>query len=135
QLIKQKKPEDKIYKHLWNDILQKNIFVICKSPMAKTITERTLAGYAKTKMNVVYIGDLVKKLKQEDEYKSYNVADELSKSFGLKGETVKFTAVVGNPPYQVNTDTNFSVPVYHLFFDAAKSLDPDYISLIHPARF
>jgi type II restriction enzyme len=48
---------------------------------------------------------------------------------------MKFSAVVGNPPYQVNTDTNFSVPVYHLFFNAAKDLNPDYISLIHPARF
>jgi len=48
---------------------------------------------------------------------------------------MKFTAIVGNPPYQVTTDTNFSAPVYHLFFEAAKSLSPDCISLIHPARF
>ncbi len=48
---------------------------------------------------------------------------------------MKFTAVVGNPPYQITTDTNFSTPVYHLFFEAAKSLDPNYVSLIHPARF
>lgn len=135
QLIKQKKPEDKIHRHLWHDTLANNIFVICKSPMAKTITERTLAGYTKTKMNVIYIEELVKKLRQEDDYKSYNLSDELREKFNTKEVTLKFTAVVGNPPYQVNTDTNFSTPVYHLFIEAAKNLQPDYITLIHPARF
>ena len=48
---------------------------------------------------------------------------------------MKFTAVVGNPPYQITTETNFAVPVYHLFFESAKSLDPEFVSLIHPARF
>jgi len=51
------------------------------------------------------------------------------------GKNMKFTAVVGNPPYQVTTGTNFATPVYHLFFEASKSLKPDYISLIQPARF
>lgn len=135
QLIKHKKPEDKIHKHLWNEVLAKNIFVICKTPMAKTITERTLAGYSKVSMNIVYIEELIKKLRQEDSYKSYNLRDELLEKFKVGGNDMKFSAVVGNPPYQVNTDTNFSVPVYHLFFNAAKDLKPDYISLIHPARF
>lgn len=135
QLIKQKSPEDKIHRHLWNEVLSKNIFVICKTPMAKTITERTLAGYSKVNMNIVYIEDLIKKLRQEDTYKSYTLEDELLEKFKFEGGDMKFSAVVGNPPYQVNTDTNFSVPVYHLFFNAAKDLNPDYISLIHPARF
>lgn len=135
QLLRYNKPEDKIHKQLWNEILARNIFIICKSPMAKTITERTLAGYTKINLNVVYIEDLIKKLKQDDNYKSYNLGSELHDKFGTQGERVKFTAVVGNPPYQINTDTNFATPVYHLFFEAAKSLQPDYISLIHPARF
>lgn len=135
QLIGQKKPEDKIHKQLWNEVLARNIFVICKSPMAKTITERTLAGYTKTKMNIVYLEDLVKKLRQEDAYKSYTLKDELLEKFKIGGNNMRFSAVVGNPPYQVNTDTNFAVPVYHLFFNAAKDLKPDYISLVHPARF
>lgn len=135
QLIKHKKPEDKIHRQLWNEALSKNIFVICKTPMAKTITERTLAGYSKVSMNIVYIEDLIKKLRQEDAYKSYTLRDELLEKFKVEGDDMRFSAVVGNPPYQVNTDTNFAVPVYHLFFNAAKDLNPDYISLIHPARF
>ena len=58
--------------------------------------------------------------------------ETIDKNFG---EHMKFTAIIGNPPYQLSTDTNFATPVYHLFFEAAKKLQPDYISLIHPARF
>ncbi|MFZ2545152.1 MAG: Eco57I restriction-modification methylase domain-containing protein, partial [Candidatus Saccharimonadales bacterium] len=135
RLAQQKQSEDKVHRKLWNEVLADSIYVLCKSPMAKTITERTLAGYTKTKMNIVYVEDLIEKLRQDSKYKGYNVHKELQEKFGTGAKEVKFTAVVGNPPYQINTDTNFATPVYHLFFEAAKSLDPDYVSLIHPARF
>lgn len=135
KLAHQRQLEDKVGIHLWRDTLANNIYVICKSPMAATITRRTLAGYAHTKLNIVYIEDLILKLRSGGVYKSYNINKELQDKFGIEGDKVKFTAIVGNPPYQVNTDTNFSTPVYNLFFEAAKSLNPDYISMIHPARF
>jgi|SRR5680860_169446 len=135
QLKKSKKPEEKISKKLWKKVLQNNIYVLCKSPMAKSITLRTLAGYSGANTNIVYIEDLVKKLQQKDSFKDYNFKDELLEKFIFNDKNMKFTAVVGNPPYQVTTDTNFATPVYHLFFEAAKMLDPDCISLIHPARF
>lgn len=135
QLIKQKKPEEKVHKQLWHTILESNIFVICKSPMAKTITERTLSGYSKTKMNVVYINDLVKKLRREGSYSSYNLNNELQERFSSKGKEVKFTAVVGNPPYQESTeDNNRDKPIYHLFMEEAYKLS-NKASLISPARF
>ncbi len=135
QLIKRKKPEEKIYRQLWNEVLKNNIFVLCKSPMAKTITRRTLAGYSNAETNVIHIKDLVQKLRQENDFKGYNLNKELQEKFRTERSEVKFTAIVGNPPYQINTDTNFAIPVYHLFFDAAKNLAPDYLTLIHPARF
>jgi superfamily II DNA or RNA helicase len=136
QLKKNKKPEDEVSQQLWKRVLTDNIYVLCKSPMAKSITQRTLAGYNQgIKANIVHIEDLVSKLQQKEGFKEYNLRDELMKKFGLHDKDMKFTAVVGNPPYQVNTGTNFATPVYHLFFEAAKSLNPDYVSLIHPARF
>lgn len=135
KLIECKQPEGKVYSKLWNEVLRDHIYVLCKSPMAKAITERTLTGYNKTQTNIVYVEDLLKKLRKEGEYKDYTINNELQERFSLKDGDMKFTAVVGNPPYQMNTDTNFATPVYHLFFEAAKSLDPDYITLIHPARF
>jgi superfamily II DNA or RNA helicase len=69
------------------------------------------------------------------EAKDGKVATKLTELYNQGGDMIKFDAVVGNPPYQSGTDTNFATPVYHLFFEAAKALGPNYISLIHPARF
>lgn len=130
-----KKPESEVAKQLWGEVLEKNIYVLCKSPMAKSITRRTLAGYDQSvKTNIVYIENLVEKLQQKDGYNEYELRDELLAEFNLDKD-MKFTAVVGNPPYQINTETNFATPVYNLFFEASKKLEPDYVSLIHPARF
>ena len=90
--------------------------------MAVTITQRTLAGYSKASANIVYIKGPVQKLRGQDKYTGYKFREELADEFGTEGIKVKFTAVVGNPPYQINTGTNFATPVYHLFFEAAKSL-------------
>ena len=51
-----------LYLHL--KVLADNIYVLCKSPMAKSITLRTLAGYSGAKTNIVYIKDLIPKLQQ-----------------------------------------------------------------------
>lgn len=134
QLIKHKKPEDKIFRKLWNEVLSKNIYVLCKSPMAVTITRRTLAGYSGAKTNVIYIKDLVDKLRQRDSYMDYNINNELREKFGIEDDIMKFTAVVGNPPYQENTKDTSDNPVYHFFIEESYKL-ADKVSLIHPARF
>ena len=135
QLIKRKKPEDKVYRLLWKDALANNIFVLCKSPMAATITRRTLAGYSSAETNVVYVKDLVQKLRQEDPFKGYNLNKELQEKFRIERNEVKFTAVVGNPPYQESTiDNNRDNPIYHLFMEEAFKL-AGRVSLVTPARF
>ena len=45
---------DKVYQ----DILANNAYAVAKTPMAKTITERTPTGYRDYKTNVKYIEDL-----------------------------------------------------------------------------
>lgn len=136
ELKKAKKPEEKVSQQIWRQVIEKHIYVLCKSPMAKSITQRTLAGYRRDiHTNIVYIENLIPKLQGKDDGREYNLRDELFKTLRLYDTSMKFTAVVGNPPYQVTTDTNFATPVYHLFFEAAKSLGADYVSLIHPARF
>lgn len=144
ELIKLKKPEIKVHRQLWNEILEKNIYVLCKSPMAKTITERTLAGYTKSTMNVVYVEDLIKKLRLEGKFKGYNITKELQEKFGIEGKNMRFTAVVGNPPYQINDSggirddgsvNSSASPIYNKFVETALSLDPKNISLIIPARW
>jgi superfamily II DNA or RNA helicase len=53
--------------------------------------------------------------------------------FNQGGTMMKFDAVVGNPPYQVSGDAR-DEPVYHYFYNSAKSLSERY-ALISPARF
>lgn len=54
---------DKVYQ----DILANNVYAVAKTPMAKTITERTLTGYHDYKTNVKYIEDLTDILKNDIE--------------------------------------------------------------------
>ncbi len=126
-----KRKKDDCFRELWNEILEKQIFVLCKTPMAKTITERTLAGYTNAKVNVVYIHDLVRKLRKikdsKVDYSNYSLKDELYKLFNMKGDDMRFTAVVGNPPYQ--GDNHFQI--YPDFYLAAQELG-DTVSLIFP---
>lgn len=126
--------EEDVFRQLWDEILDKNIYVLTKSPMAKTITERTLAGYTGAKVNVVYIPNLIEKLKDEN----FNLNKELADAFGLEGaEMLKFDAVVGNPPYQetvgkseAQTQSN-SNWIYQYFQESADKLG-GLTSLIYP---
>lgn len=114
---------------LWDAAVAENIFVICKTPMAKKITRRTLLGFRKGKTNMWAPDDLINKIKNQPELFIKKVHD-------LVGKDVKIKAVVGNPPYQeVNEGNgNGANPLYHLFIDLGRKLSP-IGSMIHPARF
>lgn len=114
---------------IWDATVAENIFVICKTPMAKAITRRTLLGFRKGKTNMWAPEDLINKIKNQPELFIKKVGD-------LVGKDVKIKAVVGNPPYQeVNEGNgNGANPLYHLFIDLGRKLSP-IGSMIHPARF
>ena len=122
---------------VWDKVVAENIFVVCKTPMAKSITKRTLVGFRKAKVNTRYFEDLINQIKN----KPQNFIEKMAKGRSFwkanDDDNMKFNAIVGNPPYQVmdgGTDRG-AVPVYQYFMNIAKRVHPDYISLIMPARW
>lgn len=49
---------------LWDLTIEQNILVVCKTPMARSITRRTLVGFRETKAHAVYYKDLIKNISQ-----------------------------------------------------------------------
>lgn len=120
-------------KQLWNETLENNVYVICKTPMAKQITKRTLAGYSEAKINAHYFDDLINQLENKPQQFINRV---LKSSYWKKGniDKMKFDAIVGNPPYQESNKTNSDNPVYHLFMDSAFEIS-EKVTFITPGRF
>ena len=119
---------------LWKETVEKNIFVICQTPMAKQITKRTLVGYRDISVNAHYFDDLINTMQN----KQKNFVEKVLKPsyWHRKGDKMEFDAVVGNPPYQLENqgNNNGKDPIYHLFIDAGRSVCK-FGTFIHPARF
>lgn len=133
----------KIQNEIWDEVLRNNIFVICKTEMAKSITKRTLRGFRQAKVNARYFEDLINKITNQPQlflgkvvrgknyWNNYEIEDDM-----------KFNAIVGNPPYQIAQGTDkcesnnaMAGAIYHHFISIAKRLSPNYVSMICPSRW
>lgn len=129
--------DPKYCQHIWNEVIKNNVYVICKTPMAKAITQRTLSGYTDLDINAHYFDDLVNMLKNKPEQFKKRV---LKGSYWKKDvKEMKFDAVVGNPPYQetIGTGANQSLSsqLFPTFVETSIKLDAKYVSLITPSRW
>ena len=122
--------------HMWDKVVAENIFVICKTPMAKSITKRTMVGFRKAKVNTHYFEDLVNQITNKplqfiekvQKGKTYN---------NTNNSNMKFNAIVGNPPYQFTGGSggNNDAPIFQHFCRIASKVSKQYTSLVIPSRW
>ena len=123
--------------NLWDATIEENILVVCKTPMAKSITKRTLAGFRNTRVNAQYYPELIENISERPEA-VVNTFRDGKRFWKINLDTnMKLDAIVSNPPYQVMDGGAgvSAVPVYHRFVDIAKKAKPNYISMIMPAKW
>ena len=120
---------------LWDKTVQDNTYVICKTPMAKSITKRTLVGFRNVSVNAHYFDNLINYLEHKPEKFVTRVLK--CRYWDKGGGKMNFEAVVGNPPYQImdNGAQASAKPIYNYFVDAGKNIGSQYMSFIVPARW
>lgn len=122
---------------LWDATIEQNIFVICKTPMARDITRRTLVGFRQTSVNAQYYKDLIDVIKNNPATFVNEVRDGRRFWKANNNDHMKFNAIVGNPPYQVmdGGHGSSSKSIYNEFVTIAQKISPIYISMIMPSRW
>ena len=122
---------------IWDKVIANNIYVLCKTPMAKSITKRTLVGFRDVAVNTRHFEDLVHQITDRPDKFIEKIRKGKTYWKANNNNSMKFNAIVGNPPYQVMDGGNSvsAKPVYHHFVEIAKGIQPDYMSLIMPARW
>lgn len=122
---------------LWDQTVKANVYIICKTPMAKTITKRTLLGYRGGKMNAHAFDDLVNTLQNKPDLFQKKVLR--GNFWGKDIKKMQWNAILGNPPYQQtisNADNaSLSKQVFPAFIQQSIELNAEYVSLITPSRW
>jgi site-specific DNA-methyltransferase (adenine-specific) len=73
-------------------------------------------------------------------YAFIHTDDARSRLGEIFGGEMQFDVVIGNPPYQLGQSGgdaigSFAMPIYQKFIDAAKGLEPRYLTMVIPSRW
>ena len=123
---------------VWDDIVKNNIYVICNTPMAARITERTLLGFRDISQCHIKEEKLIERASGDQEALVRDLKSVAFWENNKSKEQMKFDAIVGNPPYQVmdgGGTGSSALPIYQKFVYVSRDIMPKYISLIMPSRW
>lgn len=129
-------PADQL--RLWDETLRDNVFVVCRTEMAKAITLRTLRGFrTAVRCNVHAFEDILDNLRNRPDSLLRKLRNGAGYWKANKETDMHFNAIVGNPPYQEMGGSGGSndASIYQLFCQAATRLEPDYVSMVVPSRW
>ncbi|WP_048549253.1 Eco57I restriction-modification methylase domain-containing protein [Nostocoides jenkinsii] len=88
-----------------------------------------------------YCGTSQRILEREDGLETYAYAfihtnDVHARMAELFGDDMQFDVIIGNPPYQLQSDGGTrDVPIYHHFVEQAKKLQPRLLCMVMPSRW
>jgi hypothetical protein len=133
------KPTFEEQQTIWDDVVHRNLFILCKTPMARSITKRTLVGFRDVKVNAKYEPNLIETLSDSEQREALITKLHQGKTYwkAIKDNMIQFEAIVGNPPYQEiggSGGTN-DAPIFQHFCNLATNIKPYYISLIIPSKW
>ena len=125
-------------KSLWDATIEENILVVCMTPMAKSITKRTLAGFRDVKVNAQFYPNLIKNISECPKV-VVNIFRDGKHFWKINNnENMKIDAIVGNPPYQLTVAKKETengqkrvLSIFQYFQLLANDL-AHYTSLIYP---
>lgn len=117
---------------IWFDTLDKHIYVLCKTKMARMITIRTLAGYSGKNVHAIYLPKLIEAWMKDIPRLSNKLTNPTVWNQG--GDRMKFDAVVGNPPYQLTKNGN-NEQIHFTFLEFAYNTTSHFVSLIQPLNW
>ena len=113
-------------------ILENQVYGFAPTPILDAITRNYIFGFDP---EVVIDQSHFVQYDPTEAAKDSKLEQEINKLFNNQGEPMKFTAVIGNPPYQEMTEKNkMSRSIYPAFVDESIKLG-NVVSLVMPARW